>query len=80
MPIYWSGKSKNTISERVRVLRISQNLTPKQLAEKLQLKGCEVTEDMVFGIENGTRFVPDNEVRALAEIFRISYERFIGLY
>ncbi len=77
MKIYWNGKSKNIIGEKIRALRKSHNLTQKQLAEKLQLSGHEFSDLTVLRIENGTRFVPDYEVKVLAQFFNVSYENLL---
>ena len=74
MKIYWSGESKNIIGKRVRALRQENKMTQKALAEKLQLLGGEFSDLTVLRIENGTRFVPDYEVKFLAEVFGVSYE------
>ena len=73
MKIYWSGESKNVIGARVRSLRQAQGWTQKHLAELLQLDGFDFTDLTVLRIENGSRFVPDYEVRALAKTLRTSY-------
>lgn len=73
MKIYWNGKSKNIIGQTVRALRKECGLTQKALATKLQLAGWDFTELTVLRIENGTRFVPDYEVKALAQFFGVSY-------
>ena len=73
MKIYWNGKSKNVIGGRVRKLRTEQGLTQKELAEKLQLEGYEFSDLTILRIENGTRFVPDYEVKALSQVLCVSY-------
>lgn len=73
MKIYWSGQSKNIIGPRVRQLRQQRSLTQKALAEQLQLEGYEFTDLTILRIENGTRFVPDYEVKALAKFFSVPY-------
>lgn len=73
MKIYWSGKSKNIIGEKIRALRLARGMTQKAVAAKLQLEGLEFSELTVLRIENGSRFVPDYEVKALAQIFGVSY-------
>lgn len=73
MKIYWSGKSKNIIGEKIRALRLARGMTQKAVAAKLQLEGWEFSELTVLRIENGSRFVPDYEVKALAQIFGVSY-------
>lgn len=78
MKIYWSGNSKNIIGSKVRALRIQSGLTQKALAEKLQLMGMEFSDLTVLRIENGSRFVPDYEVRAIAEVFGVSCSELLG--
>ena len=81
MIIYWDKKtnSKNRIGQRVKELRKAHNLTQKTLAAKLQLAGYDVNDLAILRIEQGTRFVPDYEVVALAEIFNVSCEYLLGL-
>lgn len=74
MKIYWTGASKNIIGPRVRALRQEAGLTQKALAQKLQLQGFDMTDLTILRIENGTRFVPDYELKALAKTFHVSYE------
>ena len=73
MKIYWSGNdnSKNIIGKKVKLLRKQHKLTQKALAEKLQLEGHEFSDLTILRIEQGTRFVPDYEVLALADFFKI---------
>ena len=81
MIIYWDKKtnSKNRIGQRVKELRKAQNLTQKTLAAKLQLAGSDFNDLAILRIEQGTRFVPDYEVVALAEVFNVSCEYLLGL-
>lgn len=72
MKIYWDGKSKNIIGERIKTLRKEKGLTQKQLAEKLQLEGHEFSDLTILRIEQGSRFVPDYEIVILADFFGIS--------
>ena len=74
MKIYWSGDRKNIIGEKVRVLRKQQGMTQRALAEKLQLAGYDMTDLTVLRIESGDRFVPDYEVKALANALGVSYQ------
>ena len=78
MKIYWNqeSNSKNLIGQRVKALRIEKHMSQKALAEQLQLAGYEFSDLTVLRIEQGTRFVPDYEVVALAEFFHVSCEYF----
>ena len=77
MKIYWDGKSKNIIGKRIRALRNEKNWTQARVAELLQLKGHEFSDLTVLRIENGNRFVADYELKALAELFEVSYEKLL---
>ena len=71
--IYWNGTSKNIIGENLRRLRTARGLTQCALAEALQLQGGEFSDLTILRIEKGERFVPDYEVKVLAEFFGVSY-------
>ena len=79
--IYWNkeNNSKNLIGQRVKELRTERQLSQKALAEQLQLAGYEFSDLTVLRIEQGTRFVPDYEVVALAEFFHVSCEYLLGV-
>lgn len=81
MKIYWnkSTNSKNLVGQRVKQLRTERNLSQKALAEQLQLAGYEFNDLTVLRIEQGTRFVPDYEVVALAQFFKVSCEYLLGV-
>lgn len=81
MIIYWDKETntKNRIGKRVKELRTERQLSQKALAEQLQLAGYEFNDLTVLRIEQGTRFVPDYEVVALAAYFRVSCDYLLGL-
>lgn len=79
MKIYWDGKRKNVIGERLRQYRLARNLTQKQLADKLQLEGYEFNDLTILRIEHATRFVSDMEVIALAKFFQVSTDELLGM-
>lgn len=77
MKIYWNGNSKNVIGNNLKKLRKNAALTQKGLAEKLQLEGQEFTDLTILRIEQGSRFVPDYEVIALADFFGITTDELL---
>ena len=81
MKIYWNkeNNSKNLIGQRVKELRTEKQLSQKALAEQLQLAGHDFNDLTILRIEQGTRFVPDYEVVAIAEFFRVSCEYLLGV-
>ena len=78
MKIYWAGESKNIIGPRVRSLRTAAGLSQRALAERMQLAGFDCTDLTILRIESGQRFVPDYEVKALAQVLGVSYEELLG--
>ena len=77
MKIYWDGKSKNIIGEKIKTLRKEKQLTQKQMAEKLQLEGHEFSDLTILRIEQGSRFVPDYEIVILANFFNITTDELL---
>ena len=76
MKIYWNkeNNSKNIIGQRVKELRTERHMSQKALAEQLQLAGYEFSDLTILRIEQGSRFVPDYEVVALAEFFHVGIQ------
>lgn len=60
-------------------LRTERHMSQKALAEQLQLAGYEFSDLTILRIEQGSRFVPDYEVVALAEFFHVSCEYLLGI-
>lgn len=78
MKIYWNGNSKNIIGERVKQLRLKQHISQRTLAARLNLTGVEFSDLTILRIEQGKRFVPDYEVAAIAEYFKVSTDFLLG--
>lgn len=78
MKIYWDGKSKNIIGNKVKELRKQKGLTQKHLAELLQLEGHDFSDLTILRIEQGSRFVPDYEIVILANFFQITTDELLG--
>lgn len=77
MKIYWDGKSKNIIGNKIKKLRKEKGLTQKHLAELLQLEGHEFSDLTILRIEQGSRFVPDYEIVILADFFGITTDELL---
>ncbi len=78
MKIYWDGKSKNIIGDKVKELRKKKGITQKHMAELLQLEGHEFSDLTILRIEQGSRFVPDYEIVILANFFQISTDELLS--
>lgn len=68
---------KNLISKRLIALRHKHHLSQRLLAYKLQLNGYDIDKNVITRIETNKRYVTDVELKALAEIFHVSYEYLI---
>lgn len=72
MKIYDYNGRKNLCGSRVREARTRLHMTQGDLAVQLQLSGIVIERDCISRIEIGTRFVADYELRALAQILKVS--------
>ncbi len=58
----------------IRKIRKNNNLTQDQLSAKLQVLSCDVTRSALAKIEVGQRHLYPDELKALREILKCSYE------
>ena len=79
MKIYDDEGKKNVSGDRIREARIKRRWSQSTLAQKLQLEGITIERDSISRIENGTRFVPDYEIKILAEIFDVPAQWLLGI-
>ena len=68
---------KNLISERLIQLRRQHQMSQRALAYQLQLNGYDMDKNVITRIETNKRYVTDLELKALSEIFHVSYEYLI---
>lgn len=57
----------------IRKIRKDRGLTQEQLSANLQLRGCDITRSALAKIEVGQRHVYPDEIKAMKEIFNVSY-------
>lgn len=57
----------------IRKIRKDHGLTQEQLSANLQLRGCDITRSALAKIEVGQRHVYPDEIKAMKEIFNVSY-------
>ena len=67
-----STGEKNLISQRLIELRRQHNMSQRLLAYQLQLNGYDMDKNVI-----NKRYVTDVELKALTEIFNVSYEYLI---
>ena len=68
---------KNLISKRLAALREQNHMSQRMLAYQLQLHGYDMDKNVITRIETNKRYVTDVEIKALTEIFNVSYEYLI---
>ena len=61
------------IGAKVQYYRNQLNLTQKELAARLQVNGCDLSEVMVAQIEIGYRAVSVFEIDKLVEVLQVDY-------
>lgn len=65
---------KNLISRQFIELRKRNDYSQRDLAYKLQLAGYDMDKNVITRIETNKRYVTDLELKALSEIFQVSYD------
>lgn len=68
---------KNLIGLRLKDLRKEHNLSQRDLARQLQLAGVDMDKNVITRIETNKRYVTDLELKALTEIFHVTYDYLI---
>lgn len=76
MKIKKYNEYRNISGIKLRELRINSKMSQKQIAEKLQLEGIDLTEKEISKIEHNNRLVHDFELFAFAKIFNVSADYF----
>lgn len=68
---------KNLISGNLIELRKKHHYSQRLLAYKLQLAGYDMDKNVITRIETNKRYVTDIELKALCEVFDVTYEELI---
>ncbi len=79
MKIYDYNGSSNIISERLKIARVKNNLSQRQLAEKMNTHQITMNQKVISRIENGERFVADFELLAFSRILDVSLYWLFGI-
>ncbi len=64
----------NVTGQKIKELRMKNNLSLSGLSTKLALMGIDITKPSLHKLENGERVLRDYEIFALAHIFRVPME------
>lgn len=68
---------KNLIHAQLIQLRKAHHLSQRDLAHRLQLNGYDMDKNVITRIETNQRYVTDIELKALCEVFQVSYAELI---
>ncbi len=68
---------KNLIANRLKELRKLHGWSQRDLAHQLQLIDCDMDKNVITRIETNKRYVTDLELKALCQIFKVSYDDLI---
>ncbi len=77
MPNTGKTDEKNLIGKKLKFLRKQNRLSQQKLAVKLQLAGMDIGKNTITRIETNQRSVTDMELKALVEVFQVTYEYFL---
>ena len=72
------GLKNNIIGERIKEIRIKNELSQKDLSEKLELKAIYVCRGSISRIESGERTVTDIEIDAISKVLNVSLDYLFG--
>lgn len=68
---------KNLIADNLVELRKKNHFSQRMLAYKLQLAGYDMDKNVITRIETNKRYVTDIELKALCEVFDVTFEELI---
>lgn len=68
MKMYSYDGKRNISGDTIKKLRKPQKLSQQDLAARLQVAGISIERDSISRIENGSRFISDFELKAIAQI------------
>ena len=64
------------LGRNIRTIRLSKEMTQKEVAEKLQLMGSLISRTTLANIENGRRNIKASDLKALKILFAVDYSEF----
>ena len=68
---------KNLIAQKLKRLRAYYQMSQRDVANRLQLRGYDIDKNVITRIETNKRYVTDIELKAFSQVFQVSYSRLI---
>ena len=72
-----SSGEKNLIAKNLIDLRKAHHISQRLLAYKLQLAGYDMDKNAITRFETNKRYVTDIELKAICEVFGVTYSKLI---
>lgn len=73
----YNAQHQNVVGDKVRRFRFEQNISQKELSERLETHAIYIYRGSISRIERHERMVTDYELKAIAEVFKVSiYDMF----
>lgn len=66
--------SRNTCGRNIARFREELGISQRQFADQMQIRGLDIDKNAVQRMEDGSRFVPDIELKAIAAFFGVSMD------
>lgn len=79
MKLILDSKERNIAGSRIKVARLKNNMTQKQLSEKLETLAIYIDRASISKIEQRKRIIIDIELIALSEILNVSVNWLLGI-
>ena len=74
--IKYNGKL-NAIGNKVKEYRIKNNMTQKELAERLQLYGIDLNKNSLQKLERGDRVIKEYELAVFCKVLNVSADEIL---
>jgi transcriptional regulator with XRE-family HTH domain len=65
---------RNIIGKQIKIIRLSKEITQKQLAARLNINGIEIDQTMISKIEEQVRGIQDYEIKIFAIVLGVTIE------
>lgn len=79
MKLILDSEERNIAGSRIKVARLKNNMTQKQLSEKLETLAIYIDRASISKIEQKKRIIIDIELIALSEILNVSVNWLLGI-
>lgn len=72
-----SDGKNNVCGKRISHIRMSMNISQRELADRLQVAGLDIDKNAIQRIECGKRFVTDIELVILSKVLDVNLDELI---